>query len=344
MPTFKAIWLEGMGVSRELSLAEIFQIGYYWETKILLTAVRLDVFSALAAKPKTVHEIAGRIGAHEPTLNLLLNALVAMRLLTKEGETYGNSSAAEKHLVRHSSQYIGHLLLLHDAEWENWGKLAQTIKTGQRSVDRHVFETDPELGGNVLAVLHRIGQQSGPDLAKRLQLTGVIRMLDLGGGAGTNAIAFCRVYPELSATVFDLPATLRLTERTVKEAGLESRITLRSGNFNRDSLGGPYDLVLMSDILHYQDFSTNAALVQKVYSHLAPGGRLVIKDRFLDEAGTGPAWTTAFAMHILVNTQQGACYKTTDAIQWMTQAGFDSVIELERTAVVQGTKQESTGI
>ena len=54
-----------MGVSRELSLAEIFQLGYYWETKILLTAIRLDVFSALDGKRKTVAEIAGRIGAHE---------------------------------------------------------------------------------------------------------------------------------------------------------------------------------------------------------------------------------------------------------------------------------------
>ena len=339
MPTFKAIWLEGMGVSRELSLAEIFQLGYYWETKILLTAVRLDVFSALDSKPKTVHEVAGRIGAHEPTLSLLLNALVAMRLLNKEeGEAYENSTVAATHLVRNSAQYVGHLLLLHDAEWESWGKLTETIKTGQRSVDRHVFETDPELGGNVLAVLHRIGQQSGPDLAKRLQLSGPVRMLDLGGGAGTNAIAFCRVYSELTATVFDLPATLRLTERTVKEAGLESRIALRSGDFNQDSLGGPYDFVLMSDILHYQNFATNAVLVQKVYSHLAPGGRLVIKDRFLDETGTGPAWTTAFAVHILVNTQQGGCYKTADAIHWMTQAGFHSVSELERTAVVQGMR------
>jgi predicted O-methyltransferase YrrM len=338
MPTFKAIWLEGMGVSRELSLTEIFQLGYYWETKILLTAVRLDVFSALDGRRRTAGEVAGKIGAHEQTLTLLLNSLVAMRLLDKIGDAYGNSTVAATHLVRHSAQYIGHLLLLHDAEWENWGKLAETIKTGQRSVDRHVFETDPELGGNVLAVLHRIGQQSGPELAKRLQLSGPVRMLDLGGGAGTNAIAFCRVYPELTATVFDLPATLRLTERTVKEAGLESRIALRSGDFNRDSLGGPYDVVLMSDILHYQNFETNAALVKKVYSHLAPGGRLVIKDRFLDEAGTGPAWTTAFAVHILVNTQQGACYKTTDAIQWMTQAGFGSPVELERTAVVQGIR------
>jgi len=325
-------------VSRELSLAEIFQLGYYWETKILLTAVRLDVFSALDGNPKTTAEVAGRIGAHEPTLALLLNALVALRLLSKEGMVYKNSSAAEKHLVRHSPHYIGHLLLLHDAEWNNWGKLEETIRTGRRAVDRHVFETDPELGSNVLAVLNRIGQQSGPDLAKRLQLSGTIRMLDLGGGAGTNAIAFCQVYPELTATVFDLPSTLRLTERTIKDAGLESRISLLPGDFNKDSLGGPYDLVLMSDILHYQTFAANEAIVKKVFHHLSPGGRLIIKDRFLDEAGTGPAWTTAFAVHILVNTQEGGCYKTSDALQWMTNAGFASSAEIEKTAVVQGVK------
>ena len=323
---------------RELSLAEIFQLGYYWETKILLTAVKLDLFSTLDGKPKSAHEVANRIGAHEPALSLLLNALVAIRLLTKEGSTFRNSPAAELHLVRRSPEYIGHLLLLHDTEWNNWGRLEDTIRTGRRSVDRHVFEADPDLGENVLAVLNRIGQQSGPDFAKRFQLTGRVRLLDLGGGAGTNAIAFCRTYPDLTATVFDLPATLRLTEKTVKEAGLDSRITLLPGDFNRDRLGGPYDVVLMSDILHYQTFEMNAALVNKVFAHLTPGGLLIMKDRFLDEAGTGPAWTTAFAVHILVNTQEGDCYRTSDAIQWMTRAGFASVTELEKTAVVQGVK------
>ena len=323
---------------RELSLAEIFQLGYYWETKILLTAVRLDVFSILGGKPKTAAEAAARIGAHEPALVLLLNALVAMRLLTKCGEVYGNSSAADSHLVRHSPHYIGHLLLLHDAEWNNWGKLEETIRSGKRTVDRHVFESDPALGANVLAVLHRIGRQSGPELAKRLRLQGREQLLDLGGGAGTNAIAFCQVYPDINATVFDLPATLPVAEKTVKDAGLESRISLRGGDFNLDLLGGPYDVVLMSDILHYQTFETNQALVKKVYDHLAPGGQLVIKDRFLDDAGTAPAWTTAFAVHILVNTQQGSCYKTAEAMQWMTKAGFVSVIELEQTAVVQGLR------
>jgi hypothetical protein len=39
-----------------------------------------------------------------------------------------------------------------------------------------------------------------------------------------------------------------------------------------------------------------------------------------------------------VNTQQGACYQTTDAKQWLSEAGFTSLEELEKTAVVQGIK------
>ena len=58
--------------------------------------------------------------------------------------------------------------------------------------------------------------------------------------------------------------------------------------------------------------------------------------------GTGPAWTTAFAVHILVNTERGDCYKTADAIQWMGEAGFPTVTELEPSAVVQGIKARET--
>ena len=323
---------------RELSLAEVFQLGYYWETKILLTAVKLDVFSVLDGRGRTASEAAEKLGADVRALELLLNALVAIRLLSKTGDLYANTPVATTHLVKHGPQYIGHLLLLHDAEWGNWGKLEEAVKTGRSPVTQHVFETDPALGANVLSVLHRIGQQSGPDLAKRLALGQARTMLDLGGGAGTNAIAFCQVYPQLSATVFDLQTTLPLTERTVKDAGLEGRISLKAGDFNRDSLGGPYDVVLMSDILHYQDLATNAALVKKIYSHLNPGGRLIIKDRFLDASGTSPAWTAAFAVHILVNTEQGACYRTAEAMQWMHDGGDVALEESERTAGGQGVR------
>ncbi len=323
---------------RELSLAEIFQIGYYWETKILLTAIKLDLFSALDGHADSLSDLAHRLSLDERALSLVLHALAAMRVLTKQDGRFANTSVARKHLVKTSPDYVGHLLVLHDSEWMNWGNLEDTIRTGVSPVRQHVFETDPEMGANVLAVLDRIGRGSGVNLAKFLQLDGVERVLDVGGGAGTNAIAFCREYPHLNATVFDLPSTLQVTERYIKEAGLEDRIAVLPGNFNTDSLGGLYDLVLLSDVLHYQNSQTNAGLVNKAFAHLTETGRLVIKDRFLDPDRTSPAWTTAFAVHILVNTEQGECFTTQEVMDWMTQAGFESVIELESRAIVQGIK------
>jgi precorrin-6B methylase 2 len=325
-------------VPLDLSLAEIFQLGYYWETKILLTAVKLELFTLLDGKEQTAGEIAPRIPADAERLQLLMNALVAMRVLMKQVDRFANTPVAQMYLVKTSAQYAGHLLVLQDAEWENWGRLEETIRTGRSPVTRHLFETNPGLGANVLSVLDRIGQHSGPELAKRLKLEEITTLLDLGGGAATNAIAFCQAYPALKATVFDLPDTLKIAERRVKEAGLESCIDLRAGTFNRDAWGGPYDAVLMSDILHYQGLEANAHLVKQAFHHLNPGGRLIIKDRFLDESGTSPAWATAFAVHILVNTEQGRCFKVSEAIDWMTKAGFQSVSEVERTAVVQGFK------
>ena len=201
-----------------------------------------------------------------------------------------------------------------------------------------MFETNPELGAQVLTVLDRIGRASGPALAQRLNLGGARRMLDVGGGAGTNAIAFCREYPELTATVFDLPATLNVTKQCVEEAGLLSRIHLQPGNFHEDAFQGSYDVALMSDILHYQDGKTNAALVEKIHGCLNAGGRLIIKDRFLDPSRTSPAWTTAFAVHILVNTEKGECFTIEEAHCWMEQAGFSCIEELEPCAMIQGTK------
>ena len=324
---------------RELSLADIFQIGYYWETKILLTAVQLDVFSTLKGDSLTSNQVADVRGLNPRALELVMNALVAMRVLTKDEKMYTNTAVAERYLVQSSPEYVGHLLALHNAEWNHWGLLEQAVQTGESPVQQHVFETNPELGAQVLTVLDRIGRGSGPALAQRLQLNGRIRMLDVGGGAGTNAIAFCREYPNLTAVVFDLPETLKVTKRCVDEAGLTDRIQLHPGNFQEQDFRGSYDVALMSDILHYQDGKTNAALVEKVYRCLNTKGRLIIKDRFLDAERTSPAWTTAFAVHILVNTEKGECFTIEESRQWMEYAGFQGIEELEPCAMIQGLKK-----
>lgn len=325
-------------MARTLSLAEIFQLGYYWESKVLLTAVKLDVFGALAGDGGTAAEVSRRLQTDPQATALLMNALASIGLLRKAGERYSNATEAEEFLVKESPKYAGHLLLLQEAEWDNWGQLESVVRTGRSPVKDHLFRTDPRLAENVLMVLHRVALQHAPTLAKQIDLSGARSLLDLGGGAGTHAMAFCQAYRNLTATIFDLPETLHTTERLVKEAGLEGRIRFIPGDFNRDDLGGPYDAVLMSDILHYQGSEANAALVRKVHGALAHSGRLVIKDRFLDENGTSPAWTAVFAVHILVNTEKGRCYTIAEAVRWLKDAGFTSIDEMERSTLVQGVK------
>jgi ubiquinone/menaquinone biosynthesis C-methylase UbiE len=325
-------------LARSLSLAEIFQLGYYWECKVLLTAVRLDLFGVVARAANTAADVAGRLHVDPRATELLMNALVAIGLLHKSGERYLNAVEAEQYLVKDSPTYAGHLLVLQDAEWENWGQLERTIQTGKSPVKEHLFRSDPRLAENVLHVLHRVALQHAPTLARQIDLGRFRTLLDLGGGAGTHAMAFCQTYPALRATVFDLPETLPTTARLVKEAKLDDRITLVSGDFNRDPLGGPYDVVLMSDILHYQDPEANAALVGKVYEALSPAGLLVIKDRFLDDARTSPAWTALFAVHLMVNTEKGRCYTLNEASQWLSRAGFRQIREVDRSSIIEGMK------
>jgi SAM-dependent methyltransferase len=325
-------------LARSLSLAEIFQLGYYWECKVLLTAVKLDLFGAVAGPAKTPADVSRRLHADPRAVELLMNALVAIGLLRKNGEHFVNAPEAEQCLVKGSPMYAGHLLLLQDAEWENWGKLETAVQTGKSPVKEHLFRSDPRLAENVLLILHRVALQHAPNLARQIDLTGALTFLDLGGGAGTHAMAFCQAYPSLRATVFDLPETLETTGRLVKEAELEDRVMLLSGDFNRDPLGGPYDAVLMSDILHYQDPGANAALVRKVYNVLAPGGCVIIKDRFLDDDRTTPAWTAVFAVHLMVNTEKGRCYTLNEVSEWLTAAGFRQVDEIERSSIVKGMK------
>ncbi len=62
-------------MTRESSLADIFQIGYYWETKILLTAVKLDLFTALKGQSLTVNEVADSLKLNPRALELVMNAL-----------------------------------------------------------------------------------------------------------------------------------------------------------------------------------------------------------------------------------------------------------------------------
>ncbi len=294
----------------------------YREAQVLLTANRLGVFPLLENGPKTIAEMAQSLEVSQRGLRILCDALVALTLLEKVGHQYGNSEAA-KHCLLPSSPASKSAILLHNTRlYERWGKLYRVIKTGQHVTDNQL---DPELRYGP-ADFARAMADSGRAMVKitadALGLQGARQMLDVGGGPGLYSIEFARRYPRLQAVILDSKETLEIARENIREAGLEDRVRLLPGDVFTQALGGPYDFVLISNLIHSFSDDENTCLVNKVAAAMSLGGQVCIKDFFLEPNRTAPSWGALFAVNMLVSTEKGNCYTVQEASSWLTRAGL----------------------
>ena len=60
----------------------------YWESAALMAAVELEVFTAIAHGQDTIASVAKAVGISERNAERLLTVLVAMTLLTRDGDRF----------------------------------------------------------------------------------------------------------------------------------------------------------------------------------------------------------------------------------------------------------------
>jgi SAM-dependent methyltransferase len=169
-------------------------------------------------------------------------------------------------------------------------------------------------------------------LANALDWQSVGEMLDVGAGPATYPIGLCRRFPGLRATIFDLPATLKITERRVRDADLGARVRLIAGDYRADPIPGTYDLIFLSNIIHGENMAVNETLMRKLAGSLKPAGRLIIKDHILDESRAEPPVAAIFSMLMLLTTAGGRCYSLGEIRGWMERAGLSRVAEIKLPA------------
>ena len=136
--------------------------------------------------------------------------------------------------------------------------------------------------------MHAIARDLAPKVAAKLDLSGVRRLLDLGGGPATYAITFAQANPELAATVFDLPLPLKIARENIAKNGLTDRVETLAGNFLQDDIGTGYDFIWVSQILHSHDEEHCRLIIAKSVAALKGGGKLAIQDFYLNADGASP--------------------------------------------------------
>jgi len=293
----------------------------YQEGRLLMTAIELDVFTAVG-DGATAAEVAERIEAHPRSTETFLNALVAIGALTKKKDVYRNTPDTARYLTAGSPDNQRPALMHTVNSWKAWTALAGAVRAGTAVSRPGVEAEDPRWTESFIAAMHSNARSAAGELVHAVGTAGVRRLLDVGGGSGAYSIAFAEANPELRAEVLDLAPVVRIARKHIAEAGVADRVTTRVGDLTKDDFGRNYNLILLSAICHMLGPEENQDLLRRCHKALAPGGRLVIRDFILEHGKTAPKHAALFAVHMLVNTRSGSTYTEREYREWLKGAGF----------------------
>jgi hypothetical protein len=284
-------------------------------------AYRLGVFETLREGPLTAAQTAQRLRSDERGIQLLLDTLEVFGYVTREDGRYANSAMSAEWLLPGDSGSFGPAFdFWSTIVFQLWADLEQSIREGQPPLDFYQWlEQHPDTRQNFQTVMRTIARAAAPEVVATVELTAPTgRLLDIGGSHAEYSLAFCRRYPELSATVFDLPGALHAATGNVAP-----RITLQPGNFLTDDLGTGYDTALLMSVVHGHLPETNITLLRKVAAALNPSGQLLILEQLADPAATEApnAFNRIFSLN-LFHLQGGQTYPYEEITRWLTTAGF----------------------
>jgi SAM-dependent methyltransferase len=301
------------------ALANSFQ-----QSRILLTALELDIFTILDKHILHSEEIAQQINCDKRATDRLMNALVALEFLRKIKGKFYNSENASQYLVKGKPEFMGglfHSLGL----WNTWSSLTESVKAGTSKAERKPSGTGIDWLESFIGAMHYRGVKEAKLVALLLDLSNISRMLDLGGGSGAFVMEFIKKNANMNGVIFDLPNVIPISNRYVDQEKMNDKISFMSGDYLVDDFGYGYDLIFLSAIVHINSFDENNALIKKCYDALNKGGQIIIKDWVMNEDRTEPAGGAFFALNMLVGTQRGDTYTETEIKNWFTNAGIKNI-------------------
>jgi SAM-dependent methyltransferase len=321
----------------------------------LLTAavVHFDLFATLTPDPLSFDELRQRLGLEERPAVVLLTALRAFGLLTRdEADRLALTELAREHLVPGGpfdiSSYIGLAGqspgVLEMVERLRTNRPAgASEETGAAFIYREGIESAMEQEKSArqltLALAGR-ARNVAPVLAEHYPLPDARKLLDVGGGTGLYAIAWLQRHPGLRAVVWDRPEVLKVATEMAQAHGVAERLECLPGDMFADPVPDDCDVMLLSNVLHDWDVPQCRALIARLAAALPAGGRLLIHDVFLDDDHAGPLPVALYSA-ALFSLTEGRAYSAREYRSWLGEAGLTAgglVPTLVHCGVLPGVK------
>lgn len=292
----------------------------FMAAKHLFAASELGIFEALADSPATIDALAARTGLTPRAARISADAMVALGLLERDGDTYRNGETAVAFLTGRTPADLRPFLRFWDKiSYPAWAGLADALATGPA---KEVFDLDDESQQVVSAGIEAILAGPARALPETFDFAPHRRLLDVGGGTGSWTIAVAQRYPHLQATVVELPAVVPLARERIAEADLASRVTAEVGDVMSGELPTGYDLFLVANLIHYWAPQDNRALLERVRRAAAANSRLLLADFWTNATHTEPLHAALMAGEFAAYLRDGDVYSVDEVRNWLPETGW----------------------
>lgn len=321
--------------------AEIFQaLLAYKKSALLRTGIELGVFGRLAEQTATADDVARDLDLAPRGSRLLLNALVAIDILEEADGSYRLTSLAAETLDPAREGYLGELsrILTSRWEWEAMGRLPEAVRRGGPVIAENAEQLDY---GYYEEFATHAGAVTKPTVAR---VTGTIHdwaaqrerlhVLDLACGHGMYGFTIAQQHPRARIWSVDNAQVLEIAQKHAARLGVADRVETMAGDMFTLDLGGPYDLVLITNVLHHHTPERATELLRRVAAVTAPGGKLILVGITADD---GPVQDSPeahlFSLLMLVWTDNGEAHSAGTYRQMLAAAGYQGM-QLHRQAEI----------
>ncbi|MBL8013898.1 MAG: methyltransferase [Candidatus Omnitrophica bacterium] len=319
----------------QLNPGKIFEVGFnFWTSKVLLTAVELELFTKLGSHSLTASELGNKMGLHPRGTFDFFDTLVSVGFLNREGNgpsaKYRNTEETAAFLDKNKPSYVGGILEMASQRlYRFWHDLPAALKTGQpqnevRHSQKPLFEAlydDLPRLEQFMSAMAGISRGNFMALAEKFDFSRYKNLLDVGGALGVLSMCVAQKFPNLQCQSFDLPKVVPLAEAHIAKAGLSHQIKAVTGDFFKDPLPKA-DVITMGMILHDWNLPNKKHLIKAAYDALPSGGALVAVENLIDDERRTNTFGLLMSLNMLIEFGDAFDFTFSDYTAWCKEVGF----------------------
>jgi O-methyltransferase domain/Dimerisation domain len=262
-------------------------IGGYRISQAIYAVVELGIPDLLAAGPRHCDELARETNTHAPTLFRILRFLTGAGLFnelgSKEFELTRLGSALRTDVPGSPHSLVR--FLLSEFEWNPWGRLIHSVRTGETAF-HHVhgmglFEylrKNAEASAVFNAAMTSLSARSGTGIVERYDFSGLRKVVDVGGGQGFLLATILRANPTMRGVLFDLPDVVAGAGQVLENFAVRDRCEVVGGSFfGALPTGG--DAYVLRQIVHDWDDDRALAILLNCRAAMTETGKVLVIER-----------------------------------------------------------------